>query len=275
MVVLMFLVVLLPLPPMTILAIGNQKGGVGKTSTTVNLASVYVRRHGKRVLLVDLDGQANASRWLGAQDETHALFTSLTENGAPLPSPQPAEGLEGLEVLPASAALFRTDAAMAAAGLLAPHHRLGKILEGLGVSRWDLVLLDCPPNLGTLTINALAAAGPVLVPVEPSHLSLQGLAEFLRLSERVGDELNPASRLLGILLCKLRPGTIIAKDTRQLLESRFPELLLASEVPLDTRMTEAPSHRLPIDLYAPATAAAEAYAALAEEVLGRLEAPRG
>lgn len=259
-----------------ILAIGNQKGGVGKTSTTVNLASVFVRRHGKRVLVVDLDGQANASHWLGAQDETHALFRSLTENAASLPSPQPAEGLDGLEVLPASAALFRTDAAMAAAGLLAPHHRLRKILEGLDASRWDLVLLDCPPNLGTLTINALACAGRVLVPVEPSHLSLQGLAEFLRLLERVHDELNPAaSQLLGILLCKVRPGTIIAKDTRQLLENRFPELLLASEVPLDTRMTEAPSHRLPVDLYAPATAAAEAYASLAEEVLSRLEAPRG
>ena len=252
---------------MTVLVISNQKGGVGKTTTAISLGAALVAS-GQRVLVVDLDPQANATSGLGvSKDLPNAIYGVLLKE-RPLSDSIVPTAVEGLDLVPSG--LDMAGAEVELVPLMAREYRLREALRG--VHGYDTVLIDCPPSLGLLTVNALAAGDAVLIPVQCEYYALEGLAQLLRTIEAVRDRLNDHLEVLAIVLTMEDRRNRLSLQVIDEVQRHFPKLLANARIPRTVRLAEAPSHGLPISIYDPKSAAAQAYEDLARELSARLRA---
>lgn len=248
-----------------IIAVSNQKGGVGKTTTAVNL-SACLAEAGKRVLLVDCDPQGNASSGLGKPGaEGKSIYQVLIDEL------DPAQAIvesccPGLFLLPASIELAGAEIELV--GLPGRESMLKKALAGVSQG-YDYVLIDCPPSLGLLTLNAMTAAHSVLVPIQCEYYALEGVTSLMNTINRVKRTLNPALDLEGVLLTMLDGRTNLGLQVVDEVKKHFRKKVFATTIPRNVRLGEAPSHGEPIHLYDPRSTGAEAYRSLAREVLAR------
>lgn len=254
---------------MRALAIANQKGGSAKTTTAVNLAAALAAQ-GERVLLLDLDPQASATSWMGVRTggggEDRGLLDVLTGNGH-LSALATVTGVAGVEVIPGSPWLSSIETALA--GEVGREVLLRHAVSKLPANRWTFLVVDCPPALGLLSLSALVACREVLIPVETHALALAGLAAMMQTIDRVRERLNPALTLTGILPCRVDARTSLAREITSRLRERFGAVVFSTVIRETVRLAEAPSHQQPITAYAPDSAGAEDYAALAREVRRR------
>ena len=253
-----------------ILAIANQKGGVGKTTTTINLAAALAAC-GKQVLIIDLDPQGNASTGLGLEPERRRITVyDVLMGERPLQECVVDSPVPNLQVVPASVDL--SGAEIELVGELAREGRLREAISEANRS-WDYILIDCPPALGLLTLNAMVAAHAVLVPLQAEFYALEGLSHLLRTIERVRRALNPELRIQGVVLTMYDKRNnlcdMVAKDVRDYLGARVYETM----IPRNVRISEAPSHGKPVLLYDFRCAGSQAYIRLARELLRREETP--
>ncbi len=253
---------------MITLAIANQKGGVGKTTTAVNLAA-YLAASGRRVLLIDLDPQGNASSGLGVVPKreipnSYHLITG-EKNPEELITDTP---LKKLFLIPASIDLVGCEIELA--NIPDREGYLKRALERIQ-DRFKYCIIDCPPSLGILTVNALAASRWVIVPVQCEYYALEGLARLLRTLEIVKTRFNPALDIAGFLMTMYDPRTRLSKEVVQEIKKHFPDKCFKTLIPRNVRLCEAPSYGLPILMYDARSSGAEAYKKLTVEVIKRCE----
>jgi chromosome partitioning protein len=247
----------------TVYALANQKGGVGKTTTAVNLAACLARA-GERSLLVDLDPQANATSGLGERANGTSTYDLL--DGVSLGRVVKATRFERLDLVPAQPELAGAQVELARRD--DGERLLAESLAGVA-DRYAFVFLDCPPSLGPLTVNALAAADSVLVPVQAEYYALEGLAHLIETIDLVRSRLNPRLSIAGILMTMVDGRTRLAADVVDEVRRNFGSLVFAATVPRSVRLAEAPSHGLPAIEYDEHAAGAEAYWKVAMELVGR------
>lgn len=248
------------------IACANQKGGVGKTTTVINLGT-YLALGGLRVLIVDVDPQGNATSGLGIDRSSLAatLYDALTDSIAVTEVIVPT-GVEGLSLVPSSISMAGAEIELAASDRR--ERRLAGLLAGIA-DNYDYILLDCPPSLGLLTVNALTAADTVLIPLQCEFYALEGLTQLIATVNLVRDNLNPDLEIKGVVLTMADARTNLSSDVSAEARRHLGAVVFDTVVPRNVRLSEAPSFGLPIALYRPDSKGAEAYAALAVELRGR------
>ena len=249
-----------------VIAVANQKGGVGKTTTAVNVAACLAEA-GFPTLLVDLDPQCNASSGLGVAADSATLSVYGVLGGrVSLADVALPTAVDDLRVAPACPDLAGAEVELA--GVAERETVLRDALDG-ALGAYEFVFVDCPPSLGLLTVNGLAAAGEALVPVQAEYYALEGLAQLLGTIELVGERLNPGLRMLGIVITMLDARTRLGREVVAEVRAHLGHSLFATLVPRNVRLGEAPSHGLPISRYDPTCAGSDAYFDLAKEIVSR------
>ena len=247
------------------IACANQKGGVGKTTTVVNLAS-YLSLAGDRVLVIDLDPQGNATSGLGL-DRTRFEFSIYDALIDELPlAPIVVQGPLGLDVVPSAVALAGAEVELAV--IESRERRLSRLIGDIA-DRYDIIFIDCPPSLGLLTVNALTAAGSVLIPLQCEYYALEGLTQLLATVNLIRDNLNPDLELEGVLLTMYDSRTNLSADVAAEVRRHLGPSVFDTVVPRSVRLAEAPSHGQPIAIYRPESSGAIAYRSLADELRRR------
>lgn len=242
----------------------NQKGGVGKTTSAINIGA-YIALAGKKVLLVDFDSQGNMSSGVGVSQDKPTIY-ELLAGQIDAKDAVKHTGIENLDAISAS-----LDLSGAAIELVDQENReffLKNALEPLRTS-YDYIMIDCPPSLGILTLNGLAAADTVLVPMQCEYFALEGITLLLQTVEKVQKEINPSLTIGGIFFTMYDSRTRLAQDVVMQVKSYFKEVVFNTIIPRNVRLSEAPSHGLPICKYDPSCVGARSYEKLAEEVIRR------
>jgi chromosome partitioning protein len=250
----------------TVVAIVNQKGGVGKSTTAINLAA-YLAGRGEKILVIDMDPQGNATSGLGVSPGPEGCMYDVLLEGKPLQDVALKTEIEGLEVAPATINLVGAEVELVST--LAREFKLRRALQKMPQGAYDRVLLDCPPSLDLLTLNALTAADEVLIPMQCEYYALEGLTQLMQSIRMVREELNPDLEVGGVLLTMFDPRTNLAHQVADEVRSFFGDRVFHTIVPRNVRLSEAPSFGMPIALYAPKSTGAVAYSAVADEVLSR------
>lgn len=251
-----------------IIAITNQKGGVGKTTTAVNLAATLAEA-GQRVLLLDFDPQGNASSGLGVErsEIRSSIYDVITGNSG-IEETILRDWMENLDLIPADMSLAACDAE------LADVENKNLILRGAVRplrEKYEYLLIDCPPSLGTITVNALSAADTVLIPIQCEYYALEGLRQVLSSIEIVQEALNPSLLIEGIVFTMYDGRIRLSQEVVRTVRKNFRGNIFQSMIPRNVRLAEAPSHGLPITAYDSASSGAESYRKLAVEVMNREE----
>lgn len=252
---------------MAVISIVNQKGGVGKTTTAINLAS-YLAEHHKKVLLLDMDPQGNATSGIGLnQDEINASIYDVLVSESYIKDALYPTAFDSLHCIPASPTL-------AAAEVELVHEPSRELILKQRIAQlipfYDVVLIDCPPSLGLLTLNALTASTHCIIPVQCEYYALEGIAGLVKTIKRVQASLNPDLDILGIVMTMYDSRTALNKQVVDNTRLYFKEVVFSTVIPRNVRLTEAPSHGLPVSLYNPKSKGAISYLNLTKEVMNRV-----
>ncbi len=250
--------------PNKVIAIANQKGGVGKTTTSVNL-SACVAQAGFRTLLIDFDPQGNSSSGLGIQRNKprHTVYDVMM-NGVELDKAILTTGVDRLDLLPSNIALAGAEVELVAQ--IAREQVLKNALAPY-MARYDYIFIDCPPSLGLLTVNALTAANRLLVPIQCEYYALEGLSQLMNTVKLVRQNINPSLEVEGVVLTMFDARTNLAAQVVAEVQKFFQSKVYRTIIPRSVRLSEAPGYGVPITLYDPRSSGAQAYVALADELM--------